>query len=123
MYTSDWRNAKMLAIGKDLINKFKMSPCQDACYFDLNFSQLERNQTNYIESEDHFPNNLLYIPTAVGPNVEQFTFGDLIALYGDFRRTVYYKQVGEDKDADVKCYLTCNEQNSNIFLKDLEGRI
>lgn len=77
-------------IGKDLLHPFIMSPCQDACYIGNYFGQLDKNKRNYIESEDYFPDYLLYIPAVVGANVEQFTFGDLVALYGDFRRTVYY---------------------------------
>lgn len=91
-YSVNWKVAKMLAVGfitntptsADLNNKLTS---QDNCYSSTFFRQKPGNQNNFIE--DVFPPKTIGIPASIGNQTFNYTFGDLVALYGDFRRTVY----------------------------------
>jgi hypothetical protein len=107
-YLTDWRRAKMFAVGFDSNNindydKFKKG-VQDNCYWD-DFGQSKYNKANFIEyNYPNLPDSLLNIESIVGNQRAEFSLGDLVALYGDYRRTVF-------ADANADCYLTQNDNN------------
>lgn len=110
-YLSGWQGAKMMAVGFNTNNpndydRYRKG-VQDNCYW-TGFGQLEYNKNNYIEAASQFPSSpLLYISNMVGSQNQTFSFGDLVALYGDYRRTVTNNQSG--------CYMTDSTNNDNVF--------
>jgi hypothetical protein len=100
-YLRGYEYAKNLAVGfmtnnqKDY-DKYKKG-VQDNCYW-TGFGQLKYNKAIWIP-EKGIPGTVFYIPTYTGSQSKQFTFGELVAVYGDYRRSNYSKQPD-------KCYLT-----------------
>ncbi len=109
-YLSNWQNAKMLAVGFSTNNENDYNDqklgVQDNAYW-TNYGQATFNKKNYIEMDTKpWPLLNFTIDAYVGNKKEAFTFGDLVAIYGDYRRTVYADNQGD-------CYLT-NDNNSVV---------
>ena len=107
-YVIAWQKAKLLAVGFDNNDSSQYRSdviCQDNCYF-TGYGQLEGNKKNWIDTNtNRLPDDYLTFKTYIGNSPEYFSFGDLVALYGDFRRTVYAQ--------NGNCYLT-SPDNINI---------
>ena len=109
-YQKKWRAAKNLAVGfitnnENDYNQYK-EHVQDNYYW-YSFGQRSYNLINYIE--DVKPDSLLMIQGIVGNVKDTFSFGDLVAIYGDYRRTV-------SGDGTGLCYLT-NDDNYKLWFK------
>ncbi|MEK7316428.1 MAG: hypothetical protein AAB011_09620 [Candidatus Eisenbacteria bacterium] len=72
---------------------------QDECYPAPAFSQRAYNMNIRVPSKNEAPTKILYVGAVTGKSVEPFSFGELVALYGDYRSTVF-------ADASGNCYLT-----------------
>ncbi len=111
-YSSNWLAAKMLAVGYNTNNDGDyslLSTCQDNCYDPFTFRQKDGNKANFIEALS--PDYKMSIPASLGNNPAYFSFGDLVALYGDFRRTVFCTDG------------TCNLSSQNNVDIAFEGRL
>ncbi|MBL7726347.1 MAG: hypothetical protein JNM68_01625, partial [Dinghuibacter sp.] len=89
-YLAGWQQAKILAVGFGTNNQNDYDQnkkgVQDNCYW-TGFGQLDYNKNNFIEPLAQMPNGpILYVSNIVGNQSQPYTFGDLVALYGDYRR-------------------------------------
>jgi hypothetical protein len=107
-YVQGYKYAKNLAVGfstndQNDYDKDKKG-VQDNCYW-TGFGQLKYNKAIWIPQitpvplPNSIPGKVFNIPTYAGSRVKQYTFGELVALYGDYRRSNYSKQPDQ-------CYLT-----------------
>jgi hypothetical protein len=106
-YLARFKRAKRLAVGYDTSGQYdRKSICQDNCYWH-GYGQLEDfNKKLWIPKQELAPEKCLMIPTRVANTSYGFTFGELVAFYGDYRRTVYAK--------DGECYLTPNDTHASV---------
>ncbi len=91
------REAKTLAVGSATSGSLDKTQTgvQDNCYWRF-FLQLKYNKNIWVPSQLAGPT--LRIKTHVGSDTAYFSLGQLVALYGDYRRTTYCQNDG--------CYLT-----------------
>ncbi|SGY88268.1 Phosphatidylcholine-hydrolyzing phospholipase C [Moritella viscosa] len=111
-YTKELRAAKQLAAGFDGndendYDSYKYN-VQDNCYYS-GFGQSHYNNTIYIPTGSQLPTKLLTLNTNMGSQSDEFTLGELAAIYGDYRRTT-------SCDADGQCFLS-NDIKENIVFK------
>lgn len=94
-YQKTFKLAKSLASG---IQNRPESKAQDK-YYSRGFKQSELNKMIWIPPETKSPSKILSIPCSVSYASSNLSFGDLVALYGDYKRTVTTNDSNQ-------CYLT-----------------
>ena len=94
-----YRQAKRLAIGTATLSTYNdnLKPAQDHSYWHT-YAQLEGNKATWEVPESRLTERLLAILGRAEGVSRSFTFGDLISLYGDYRRTTFC--------SGGTCYLT-----------------
>lgn len=101
-YLTLFQDAKDLAVGFRTNDQTQYSSTkgkvQDNCYW-YNYGQLAMNKNIYIPDTTEIPAKNLLLTGNVGATPTTFTFGELVALYGDYRRTV-------SCDTSANCFLT-----------------
>jgi hypothetical protein len=100
-YKAEYTGAKMLAAGFSTNNPKDYKPAnraQDNCYWN-NYKQLEYNKKLWVPEDDELPSQVFYVLANTGAAARTMTFGQMVALYGDYRRTTYCNVSGQ-------CYLT-----------------
>lgn len=101
-YAERVRRAKRLAVGFDSNEETEYSEdsggVQDNCYW-YGFGQRDYNLIMYVPIEGVLPERVLLVDGYVGPSATPFTFGELVALYADYRRTTFC-------DDEGRCYLS-----------------
>ena len=97
-----YNHAKLLAVGfasNDTLGySDQVKQVQDNSYYGQNFAQLAGNKVIRIPSTAQVATRVLNVTAWDGQGYVTFTFGELVALYGDYRRTVYCET--------GTCYLT-----------------
>lgn len=110
-YLNFLKDAKELAVGfrSNDVSEYDASKggVQDNCYYHA-YMQLESNKKIHIPELADIPNRNLTVKAKAGKNNYDFTFGELVAFYGDYRRTVKC-----NKYAD--CFLTDAKINKINF--------
>jgi hypothetical protein len=96
-----YQDAKNRAVGfitnnPNQYDKTEKGP-QDNSYYN-GYAQLEGNKDLYIPDDAHLRGRTLIVGGVTNTGLSTFTFGELVAIYGDYRRTVYCDAGG--------CYLT-----------------
>ena len=119
-YLDFLKYAKKLAVGFDTNNENdydkKKGNIQDNCYRS-GYRQLEYNKKIRIPKTSNLPTKILFVPSQSGTAPEKTTLGELVALYGDYRRTTNCGAAGV-------CYLTntdtptINFGKGNVYNKD-----
>jgi hypothetical protein len=101
-YLAFLKYAKKLAVGFDTNNENdynqKKENVQDNCYWS-GYGQLAYNKKIRIPKTGDLPTKVLFVPSQSGTAPEKTTLGELVALYGDYRRTTACGAAGV-------CYLT-----------------
>ena len=105
IYTESIVFAKQLSVGfdpsKPLPYDTDKKRVQDN-YYKTSFGQSKYNRNIWLPPASVVPATVVNVPTHCGPGSTSMTFGELISLYGDYRRTVYSISAGEcamtDKD-------------------------
>ncbi len=97
-----YKAAKRLAVGFSTNNPADYSDqtklTQDNSYW-YNYAQREGNLNIWIPPTQYLRENTLLVQGRTHADVRQFQFGELVALYGDYRKTTYC-------DGNGHCYLT-----------------
>lgn len=127
-YLAAWKSAKVLAAGYDTNNDSdysKTTKCQDNCYW-TQYMQLSKDKKNFIENKlELYPDNLVLVEAGIGSKKALMSFGDLVALYGDFRRTVYEGKLTQSpKNLNIKFNGTHNKYcpsnvDGELYLKSI----
>jgi len=110
-YIKELRAAKQLAAGFDSNDEndydaYKYN-VQDNCYYN-DFGQHHYNKAIYIPNDSQLPTKLLTLNTNMGSQSDEFTLGELAAIYGDYRRTT-------SCDADGQCFLSSDIKENIAF--------
>lgn len=97
-----YKAAKRLAVGFSTNNPGDYSDqtklTQDNSYW-YNYAQREGNLNIWIPPTQYLRENTLLVQGRTHDDVRQFQFGELVALYGDYRKTTFC-------DGNGNCYLT-----------------
>lgn len=113
-YVENIKAAKQLSVGfssNDEKQYSRWSQAQDNCYWH-NYGQRNYNMEIWIPSPDKLPQNVFHVLANTTDPARSMTFGQMVALYGDYRRTPYC-------DAAGNCYLT----NANTAEENFTGNI
>ncbi len=84
-------------------------------YYYHNFRQYTFNRKLWIPPASQGPSRILYVPTQVTATPSQFSFGELVSFYGDYRRTVVAAPNGGI------CYLSNADLPANIHFERGNG--
>jgi len=110
-----YESAKLLAVGFGTNNASDYSrdrkKVQDNSYWNF-FDQMDYNLKIYIPAEAEVENNTLVVHVWDGSGVDEtLTFGQLVALYGDYRRTVHCDELGDP----MRCHLTNRDDPQYMY--------
>jgi hypothetical protein len=100
-----YKYAKQLSVGYESnvnsdYDPFKRGPQDHSYWTDRSFDQLQWNRKIWIPSTSEVRGRTLYVTIWDGHAEARFSFGELVALYGDYRKTV---SCSRNPD---RCYLT-----------------
>ncbi|WP_018694290.1 pre-peptidase C-terminal domain-containing protein [Algicola sagamiensis] len=105
-YLAFLKEAKRFAVGFDTNDSGKdydknRKGVQDNAFWStvLKYRQIEANQRIWIPKPSEVPASVIKVDAYTGVKPTPFSLGELVALYGDFRRTTYC-------DTSATCYLT-----------------
>jgi hypothetical protein len=110
-------NAKNMAVGfaTNDPNYFRddKPDVQDNSYV-TNYAQLAGNKLLYIPDDAHLRGRTLLVGSVTDRTQDAFTFGELVAIYGDYRRTVHCV-TGDCYLTDANTGTLTFEQGQNCF--------